>query len=163
VDKRDELIQKLREVRSLLLSTTLGLKEKELTQELITDKWALKDILGHVTSWEEEFIRVIQKFLREEIPNYDYVIKEENNWSEWNLAEWKRRKSLSYKQTMDQFLSAHEQFIDLIRKLEEKELAQRKIGSWGSESSIEEIILSQIDHEIEHCRQIVEWRQKKNR
>jgi uncharacterized damage-inducible protein DinB len=163
VDKREELIRKLREVRSLLLTTTLGLKDKELTQELITDKWALKDILGHVASWEEEFIRVIQKFLREENPEYDYLIKEENNWSEWNLSQWEKKREWSYKTTLEKFSSVHEEFIALIKNLKVEDLAVRKSGSWGSESTIEEIILSQIDHEIEHCRQIVEWRQKKNR
>ena len=162
MDKREELIQKLRQVRSLLLSTTLGLKDKELTQELITDKWALKDILGHVASWEEEFISVIQKFLKEDTPCYGYLIKEENNWSEWNLTEWDRTKNLSFRQTEEQFLKVHEEFIDVIQDLKEEDLNLKKLGSWGSESSVEEIILSQIDHELHHCGQIVEWRQKKN-
>lgn len=159
MSKKQELIDKLREVRSTLLSTTLGLTEEQLTGELVTEKWAIKDILGHITSWEEEFSSVVNRFLAEEKPEYGYLIREDNNWSEWNLAQWEKKRGLSYKRTLVDFLEVHERLVRLIESLEEKDLQLKKMGSWGSESSIEQIILAQIDHELEHANQILEWRE----
>jgi hypothetical protein len=158
-NKRD-LMDKLREVRSTLLSTTLGLTEARLATELVTDKWTIKDILGHIASWEEEFTKVVQKFINEEEPNYDYLIEEDHNWSKWNLAEWEKKRKLSFKQTVDEFLRAHECFIKVIEGISEQELSVEKLGSWGKQATIEQIILAQIEHELEHGHQILDWRKR---
>jgi|GEM_PF-1514717 len=159
--RKQELIEELREVRSGLLATTLGLTEKQLSKELVTDKWSIKDVLGHVASWEEEFLKVAEKFLKEEKPQYDYLIPEENNWSEWNLAQWEKKKNLTYKKTLEELFEIHEQFVKLMESLPEESLSLKKLGSWGNEATIEQIILSEIDHEMEHARKILEWRKSK--
>ena len=159
--RKQELIEELREVRSGLLATTLGLTELQLSTELVTDKWSIKDILGHIASWEEEFLKVAEKFLKEEKPQYDYLIREENNWSEWNLSQWDKKKALNYKKTLEELFEIHERFVKLMESLPEESLSLKKLGSWGNESTIEQIILSEIDHEMEHARKILEWRKSK--
>ena len=161
MNKVQELVEKLREVRSILLSSSLGLTEAQLSTDLVTEKWSVKDILGHIASWQEEFTNAINRFLNEEKPEYDQLIREENNWSEWNLAQWQKKKSLSYKKTLEDFLSVQDKFVKLLENLKETDLSIKKVGSWGNESTVEQIILSQIDHELEHTRQILDWRKVK--
>ena len=159
--RKQELIEELREVRSGLLASTLGLTELQLSTELVIDKWSIKDILGHIGSWEEEFLKVAEKFLKEEKPQYDYLIREENNWSEWNLSQWDKKKALNYKKTLEELFEIHERFVKLMESLPEESLSLKKLGSWGNEATIEQIILSEIDHEMEHARKILEWRKSK--
>ena len=161
ISRNQELIERLREVRSGLLASTLGLTELQLSTELVTDKWSIKDVFGHIASWEEEFLKVVEKFLKEEKPQYDYLIREENNWSEWNLSQWDKKKALNYKKTLEELFEIHERFVKLMESLPEESLSLKKLGSWGNEATIEQIILSEIDHEMEHARKILEWRKSK--
>ena len=161
ISRNQDLIERLREVRSALLAATLGLAELQLSNELVTDKWSIKDVLGHIASWEEEFLKVVEKFLKEEKPQYDYLIREENNWSEWNLSQRDKKKALNYKKTLEELFEIHERFVKLMESLPEESLSLKKLGSWGNEATIEQIILSEIDHEMEHARKILEWRKFK--
>ena len=61
-----------------------GLDETTLCNESVMNDWTLKDIRGHIVSWNEECRVNIEMIIRSEYPNYNYAISSENNFSTWN-------------------------------------------------------------------------------
>ena len=52
--KKEQLLGKIDVAWSALQESYAGLSESQLTEPGVTGEWSVKDILAHVTTWEEE-------------------------------------------------------------------------------------------------------------
>lgn len=52
--KKEQLLGKIEVAWSALQESYAGLSEAQLTEPGVTGDWSVKDILAHVTTWEEE-------------------------------------------------------------------------------------------------------------
>ena len=52
--KKEQLVGKIEVAWSALQESYAGLSEAQLTEPGVTGDWSIKDILAHVTTWEEE-------------------------------------------------------------------------------------------------------------
>ena len=51
---RSQLLRRIDERWQALLASCAGLSDAEMSEPGVTGNWSVKDIIGHVTSWEEE-------------------------------------------------------------------------------------------------------------
>jgi uncharacterized protein (TIGR03083 family) len=69
--KKQQLLDKLERAWTDLRQSYAGLSEAQLTQPGVTSDWSVKDILAHVTTWEEEALKYLPLILRgEKLPRY---------------------------------------------------------------------------------------------
>ncbi len=54
---REQLLRKIDEVWSMLQASYAGLTDAHMTEAGVTGNWSAKDILAHVTIWEEEALK----------------------------------------------------------------------------------------------------------
>lgn len=50
---KEVALTRLAESRQALRQATQGLSEDEMTQAQVEGVWTVKDVVGHVTSWEQ--------------------------------------------------------------------------------------------------------------
>ena len=55
--KKDQLLDKLDKAWIEFGQSFAGLSDEQMTQAGVTGEWSIKDILGHVTTWEEEALK----------------------------------------------------------------------------------------------------------
>ena len=156
-----ELLDKSEEARKKLLQAIEGLTEEEMTQGLVNPEWDIKDILGHITSWEEEDRKVAEEILKEGNPQFDYVISPEDNWREWNVKQVEKKRGYSLKRILSELEREHGKFMEMVRGLTEEQLTRKAVCPWQWESTVEGLIQTTFEHDEEHTEKILEWRKGK--
>ena len=54
---REQLLNKLDKAWTALEESYAGLPDSQLTEPGVVDNWSVKDMLAHVTTWEEEALK----------------------------------------------------------------------------------------------------------
>jgi len=57
---KQQLLDRLENAWADLQASFAGLSEAQMTQPGVTGDWSVKDILAHVTTWEEEALRMLR-------------------------------------------------------------------------------------------------------
>jgi hypothetical protein len=156
-----ELVERLEAERKKLLQAIDGLTEEEMTQEKVNREWTVKDILGHITSWEEEDRKIAERILREDCPQSDYSISPDKNWREWNHRQIKKKKDYTIRRIYDELEVEHQRFVDMVKGLSEEQLGSKGNCPWQRESTVEELIQAVFEHDEEHVLKISEWRKRR--
>ena len=153
-----ELLRNIQEGRRKLLQALDGLNEEEMTRNLVNSEWTVKDILGHITSWEEEDRKVAERILKEENPNFGYVISPENDWKEWNVQQANKKNDLSLERVLGELREEHSKLVDFVQGLTEEQLSRTGIFPWKTKSTVGELIRMTYEHDEEHVEKILAWR-----
>jgi len=159
--RRGELLERLAEERANLLWAIEGLEEEEMTLPGVEGEWSVKDLLGHIAAWEREARLVAQKIAEEDAPCFDYQIDPRDEWREWNAREVEKRRGLPLSDILEELTAEHEKFKEMVEGLGEEQLSRKAISPWGWETTVEEQIRVQYQHEWGHARSILEWRKRK--
>ena len=62
--KKQQVLDKINDTWQQLLASTQGLTAAQMTQPGVTGEWSVKDILAHVTWWEEECLKYLPLILQ---------------------------------------------------------------------------------------------------
>jgi len=169
-------LERLAEAKERLAASIEGLDETTLCQEPVVDEWTIKDILGYIVSWNEEFRASIAMILQGEHPGYDHEISRKDDFSGWNrhwIAE-KRRYTLG--QIMADIERDHQQAAELIEGLKAEDYRKRGVTPWKDAAvrrpeelakddtdTVEALVTYHWRHMNEHIRQIEVWRKRRDR
>lgn len=91
----DQLRRRLDEEHSALLRSIRDLDEQTIVTEAITDESTLKDIIGHIVSWGDEFRFEIGCILETPTPAYDYIISQDHDIRDWNHEQAEKKRTWS--------------------------------------------------------------------
>ena len=99
-----------------------GLSAAELLEPGVTGEWSVRDILAHVTTWEEEALEYLPLILKGGTspryrPTYGGI-------DAFNALMTERKKSLSLAEVLVQVDEVHRRLIDLIERAPEDQLAR---------------------------------------
>ena len=110
--------------------------------------WTIKEVLAHLSGWDDATILAIQKFTTSEPPLMT-AIRGIDFYNSQTIAE---REDLSYEQIVREWEWVREQLIPMLHQLTEKELATVITAPWGTTLSIFELLNIMVEHEEEHTR-----------
>lgn len=72
--KKEQLLNKIATPWQAFRRSFAGLDEAQMTQPGVTGEWSVKDIIGHVTDWEEEALKHLPDILEgRRPPRYSVV------------------------------------------------------------------------------------------
>jgi len=108
-------------------------------------EWSLKDIVGHLASWEAEVVsslRELREGRRPKILDFDQQMLDE-----WNNDHVERKRDLNFFSVMEQFRGGHHRLVEELDLVSDDDLV--------IEHSVHNnLVLSVIDHEREHWHEI---------
>ncbi len=67
---KQALLDRIREAHTQLVETVDQVKPAQLSEPSLADGWSVKDVLVHITWWEQHMIRAVQRALRGEPPQH---------------------------------------------------------------------------------------------
>lgn len=161
--KRDEAVSKMRAARKEMLEALSGLGEEDLLRPNAVEKWSAKDLLGHIASWDEEVLRVIQAFAMQANPQFSYSISDRSDFAVWNAEEVERRKDHTLEQARIEFENARRDLIQVVEGLTDQVLMRPKMTSWGKVRTGLELLDEITEHDLEHAKDVRSWRKKRER
>ena len=151
---KEDVLAKLAESRRDLHGATQGLNEEEMTQVQVEGVWTIKDVLGHIASWEDICLEPLRRYadgdpFKVEVIK-DYLILNEE------LAA--RKQDIPLDVIQDELDAIRQKLVATASKLSAEQWEQRVLFPWGDEGAVAEMLDELYQHELEHVHAIKQWR-----
>lgn len=148
--KKQQVLNKIERAWAAFKESYAGLTVEQLLQPGATEDWSVKDILAHVSVWEEETMKHLPHVLQGVRPPRYSVLYGGIDAFNAQMTEQKRRLSLS--EVMKQLDETHLRLVEYVQSTPEEQLT--------SETSFRRRLrLDTYGHYPIHTRAIREWRQ----
>lgn len=149
MNRRQRLLKRLDDAWRNFRDSHTGLSEAELLRPGVTGSWAAKDIIAHVTTWEEEALRHLPAWLQgERLPRYSVIY---GGIDAFNAQATARKKVFSLSEVLRQGDEIHGKLIELIENVPEEHLDSKT-------RFYHRLRLDTFGHYLKHAEAIRKWR-----
>jgi hypothetical protein len=149
MDKRQNLLRRLEAAWSDFRESYAGLSEEEVLQPGVTGQWSVKDIVAHVTTWEEETLTHLPGVLRGE--KYPLYSVKYGGIDAFNALMTAQKKNLSPPEVFRQQDEVHRRLLRFIETVPEELL--------GSTTRFRHRLrMDTYSHYPKHAAAIRKWR-----
>ena len=149
--ERQQLIERVAKAWQEFQQSHAGLSEAELLEPGVTGRWSVRDILAHVTTWEEEALTYLPVILDGGTPpRYSATY---GGIDAFNARMTEAKRDLSLKEVLRRMHEVHAQLLELIASAPEAQLR--------SETRFRRRLrLDTYGHYPKHARAIEWWRER---
>lgn len=148
---RRRLLKQLDEAWLAFKESYAGLSAAQLLEPGVTGAWSVRDIMAHVTTWEEEALRHLPSILEgRRPPRYSVTY---GGIDAFNAEMTKRKAGLSLPEVFRQLDDVHRRVVELIERVPEDRLA-------GEARFRRRLRLDTYGHYPKHARAIRSWRER---
>lgn len=147
---RQAILKKLDQAWTALRESFAGLPESRLTEPGVTGDWSVKDILAHVTTWEEEALKYLPLILAGGRPPR-YV--RYGGIGAFNARMTEEKRDLSPHEVLRQLDDTHRRLLDLVQRTDEAQLR-------SDTRFRHRLRLDTYSHYPQHAEAIREWRKR---
>jgi hypothetical protein len=113
--------------------------------------WRVRDILGHVATWEMQATKSILAF----IDGREYAVLNIGQEKNFNEKEVAKQRELSTQQVVDEWERGHKEFKEAVAKVPEAKLTDELLYPWGGErGNIAKLVNYMCGHDVEHREEI---------
>jgi hypothetical protein len=155
MDSRDNLLLALDEARERLL-TAIQMAE---TDQSIYPSWTIKEILDHITGWDDAVIASLKAHIADAVP----ATPASRGINHYNASTVTERENLSYQHTLDEFVATREILKQVIHELPPEKLDEPIVYPRGPTGSFDELIQIFVHHENEHAEEIAQILQEEKK
>jgi hypothetical protein len=147
---RQQLLKRLEKAWAAIKESYAGLSDSQLTEPGVMDNWSVKDILAHVTTWEEEALKYLPLILTGgKPPRYSQY----GGIDAFNARMAEQKRGLALSEVQRQLHETHRRLLDYIQSVPEEYFAQET----GFRHRLR---LDTYSHYPEHAKAIREWRER---
>ena len=149
--KKEEAFARFSTSRRLLGEAIADLGESDVTGPPVEGIWTIKDLLGHLTAWEQTLIEPLAAFAAGE----PFEAENISDHDAWNHAQAVKRSSASLAQIQDELDAKRQELLANLDKLSDIQWEQSFRAPWGDQNTIIEMIDGLAWHEEEHTKSIL--------
>lgn len=150
---RQQLLQRIETAWSAFNESYAGLPDASLVEPGVVGDWSVKDVLGHVMTWEEEALKYLPVIARgERTPRY----ASQGGIDAFNARVSEEKRSLSLTEVRRQLHETHQRLIEFIEEVPDDQFVTEtrfrrrlRYDTYG--------------HYPEHAEAIREWRGRLDR
>jgi len=146
---KQHLLTRIRDAWSDFQDSYAGLSDAEMLRPGVQGQWSVRDILAHVTTWEEEALRHLPLILRGgRAPRYSTRY---GGIDAFNALTTEQKRGLPLAEVRRQLDAVHQQLMEFVDALPEELLT-------GDTRVRRRIRLDAYGHYPKHARAIRAWR-----
>ncbi|HCV00003.1 MAG: hypothetical protein CL897_05400 [Dehalococcoidia bacterium] len=120
-DDRRRLLGELELERNQLLRNIETCRIRDIERPMI-EEWSLKDIVGHVASWEAEVVSALRDAQRGQRPKiFDF---NEDRTDAWNQDHVERKRGLTFWSVLEQLKAGRERLLTLVSEFDDAAIGE---------------------------------------
>ncbi len=150
---RAQLLSRLDKAWQAFQESYAGLSDKEMILPGVTGDWSVKDILAHVTWWEEEALAHLPTILENRTPPRYSVTY--GGINAFNAQKTEQKRDLTLSQVLRQQADTHRRLVDLIQSVPEDQFVRETRFR-------HRLRVDTYSHYPEHTQAIRKWREQHN-
>jgi uncharacterized damage-inducible protein DinB len=151
---QEEVLARLAKSRQTLHQAIEGLSEEEMTQPQVEGVWTVKDVLGHIASWEETCLEPFRRYA----DGGPFEVEVIEDYMAWNNEQAARKRDIPLDTILDELATVRQGLVEAASRLSAGQWKQRVPFSWGGKGTIADTLEGLRVHEMEHVRHIQRWR-----
>ena len=151
---RQQLVKQLDKAWTAFGESYAGLSDAQMAQAGVMGDWSVKDILAHVTTWEEEALKYLPLILQGSRPPRYSV--QYGGIDAFNAQMSEQKRSLPLSEVLRQLEETHRRLIDYVCSTPEEQFTQETRFR-------RRLRLDTYSHYPIHTKAIQEWRQQVGR
>jgi len=149
---RQQLLKRLDEAWEAFKDSYAGLPDADLLEPGVIKAWSIRDIIAHVTTWEEETLTCLSAILEGRRPlRYSTMY---GGIDAFNALMTARKKDRSLEEVLTQQDAVHRRVVGLLERVPEKQLA-------GESRFRRRLRLDTYGHYRHHADAIRRWRERR--
>ena len=148
--KKHQVFQKLEQAWTALKESYAGLPDAQITEPGVMGEWSVKDILAHVTTWEEEALKYLPLILSGGRPPR-YI--QYGGIDAFNVQVAEQKRDLALSEVLRQLEDTHRRLIDYLHSVPEEHFTRETRFR-------HRLRLDTYSHYPEHAKAIRQWRQR---
>lgn len=115
---QDKLVQKLEKAWSAFQDSFAGLSAAQMTEPGVTGEWSVKEILAHVTTWEQEALKNLPVILAGgRLSRYAVLY---GGIDAFNAQTTEQKRKLSLDEVLAEMEATHRQLVALVQQAPEE-------------------------------------------
>ena len=150
MSEKELLIKELDHGRELIQRLLKDLEEARCTSKEVYPTWTIKELLAHLTGWDDACIASLKAFSRNDVP----ATPASRGINPYNASTVHEREALSLEQVIGEWEYTREEFKQAIRDLPEEKVNEPFVMPWGPKSTLAEMVKIFAEHEVEHAEEI---------
>jgi uncharacterized protein (TIGR03083 family) len=148
--ERQQLLNHLDKAWAAIKESYAGLSDAQMTEPGVTGRWSVKDILAHVTTWEEEALKYLPLIIAGgRPPRYTTY----GGIDAFNAQMTEQKRGLSLSDVLRQLDETHRRLIDYVQSAPEEEFTRETRFR-------RRLRLDTYSHYPKHAKAIRAWREQ---
>lgn len=149
------LIQSERESLERVLA---GLSEEQMTQPGVESSWSVKDIMAHITDWEQRMVGWIEDSLRGEVPQRPAPGMTWDDLDRLNEQIYLLNRDRDLRDVLADFHRSYEGALVTVEALTEEDLIDPQRFAWREGTPLWHMVAGNTwEHYQEHREPIEKW------
>ena len=120
--------------------------------QTIYQPWRMKEVLDHITGWDDAVIASIKSFLAGDIP----ATPAARGIDAYNVETVTSREAIPYEVTQREWEASRVELLGLMQKMTDEQLHTPFGFPWGGQGTIEDLVEIFTEHEETHAKEIRE-------
>ena len=148
---RQQLLKQLDKAWTAFQASYAGLSDEQLTEPGVTGHWSVKDLIAHVTWWEEEALKHLPLILTGGRPPRYSV--QYGGIDAFNAQMTEQKRGLSLSDVLRQMDATHRRLVAYVQNVPEEQFMR--------ETRVRRRLrLDTYSHYPQHAKAIREWRER---
>ncbi len=148
---KQQLLKKLDTAWATIRESYDGLSDAQMTGSRVTSDWSVRDILAHVSIWEEEALKYLPLIIKGGTPpRYSATY---GGIDAFNALMMEQAKDLSLAGVLERLDETHRRLIDFLKEVPEEQFTHETRFR-------RRLRLDTYSHYALHARMIKEWREQ---
>lgn len=147
---RDQLLRDLEQARGKLHASYEELSDEQMTRLGAVGEWSVKDVLSHVTSWDEVLLPDLARIAVGDVPALASIDLEAANFDSANAAIMSQRRDLPLGQVLRDLDIVRADVVAAVGRLPDSALSEGQFGR--------PLLQITAAHDREHADAILRWR-----
>ena len=118
----------------------------------IYSPWRMKEVLDHITGWDDAVIASIKSFLAGEVP----ATPASRGIDAYNAETVTSREAIPYEVTQREWEASRTELLGLLGKMTDEQMHTPFGLPWGEQGTIEDLVDIFVEHEETHAKEISE-------
>ena len=150
---REQVLKRLDDAWLALKRSYAGLADSQLLEPGVTGNWSVKDILAHITTWEEEALKHLPFILEGGTP--PRYSDEYGGIDAFNALMTKQKAGLALSDVLKQQEEIHSRLLDYVRRAPEEQFTRETRFR-------RRLRRDTYSHYPKHVNAIQEWRERRS-
>jgi hypothetical protein len=155
---KDKLLTLIQTEHEKLVKTLSRLSDDQLTLEGVEGEWSVKDLMAHITVWEERMISWLEAALQGETPEMLPAGLTWDDLDQWNQQTYLELKAKPLHDVRSDFDRVYGEALAVVKDSPEDDLIDPARYAWRDDTPLWEMVAANMNwHYTDHNETIQAW------